>query len=284
MGRIRISSALGTLRRVIDDRLEELVAVLRQAPERSAVLLDIDGTLAPIAANATDARVPDATRATLAQLVDRFALVACVSGRQAVEARRIVGLDRLDYLGNHGLESLSPGADAPETLAEATAWHPRVRAFALAALDDHPEAAANGLWIEDKGPIQALHWRTVADQDAVERTVAAIATAATEHGLALHHGRKVLELRPPLAFDKGSAIERLLSGRTFAAGLYAGDDHTDVDAFAGLRALRDQGMIGTAVCVAVRDAETPDAVADAADVAVDGTEGLRRLLDALVLP
>lgn len=269
---------------MIDDRLAELVAVLRQAPERSAVLLDIDGTLAPIAANATDARVPDATRATLAQLVERFALVACVSGRQAIEARRIVGLDQLDYLGNHGLESLSPGAAAPETLAAAAAWHPRVRAFAVGALDRHPEAAAAGLWIEDKGPIQALHWREAEDQDAAERIAAAIATAATEHGLALHHGRKVLELRPPLAFDKGSAIQRLLTDRSFASALYAGDDHTDVDAFRGLRALRDQGMIGSAVCVAVRDAETPDAVADAADAAVDGTDGLRRLLDALVLP
>jgi len=269
---------------VIDDRLAELVAVLRQAPERAALLLDIDGTLAPIAAHASEARVPDETRATLARLVERFALVACVSGRQAAEARRIVGLDRLTYVGNHGVESLAPGADVAETLAEVAAWQPRVRAFATAELERHPDAAAVGLWIEDKGPIQAVHWREAEDQDAAERIVAAIATAAADHGLALHHGRKVLELRPPLAFDKGSAIQRLLAERPLAAALYAGDDHTDIDAFRGLRALRDQGMIGSAVCVAVRDAETPDAVADAADVTVDGTDGLRRLLDALLLP
>jgi trehalose 6-phosphate phosphatase len=269
---------------VIDDRLEELVAVLRQAPERSAVLLDIDGTLAPITAHASGARVPDATRATLARLVERFGLVACVSGRQAAQARRIVGLDELTYLGNHGVESLAPGTAAAETLPDVAAWAPRVRAFATAELARHPGAEAAGTWIEDKGPIQALHWRDAADPAEAERIVASVATAAVEEGLALHHGRKVLELRPPLPFDKGSAIERLVGDRRFAAALYAGDDHTDVDAFRGLRALRDQGMIGRALCVAVRDAETPDAVAEAADAAVDGTEGLRALLDAVLRP
>lgn len=265
---------------MVDDRLEELAAVLRQAPERSAVLLDIDGTLAPITAHASAARVPDATRETLARLVERFALVACVSGRQAIQARRIVGLDTLTYVGNHGAESLRPGAEVAETLPDVAAWAPRVRAWAVRALSRHADAESTGVWIEDKGPIQALHWREAADPDAAERIVTAIATAAAESGLTLHHGRKVLELRPPLPFDKGSAIERLLTDRSFAAALYAGDDHTDVDAFRGLRALRDQGMIGRAICVAVRDAETPAAVAEAADAVVDGTEGLRVLLDA----
>lgn len=267
---------------MVDDRLEELAAVLRQAPERSAVLLDIDGTLAPITAHASGARVPDTTRETLARLVERFALVACVSGRQAIQARRIVGLDGLTYVGNHGAESLEPGAEAAEMLPDVAAWAPRVRAFAVRELSRHADAEAAGVWIEDKGPIQALHWREAADPDAAERIVAAISTEAVEDGLALHHGRKVLELRPPLPFDKGSAIERLLAGRSLAAALYAGDDHTDVDAFRGLRALRDQGMIGRAVCVAVRDAETPDVVADAADAVVDGTEGLRALLEAVL--
>lgn len=267
---------------MVDDRFDELAAVLRQAPERSALLLDIDGTLAPITAHASGARVPDATRETLSRLVERFALVACVSGRQATQARRIVGLDALTYVGNHGVESLAPGATVPEMLPDVAAWAPRVRAFAERELARHPNAEKIGVWIEDKGPIQALHWRGAVDPDAAERIVAAVATGAVEDGLALHHGRKVLELRPPLAFDKGSAIERLLAGRSFAVALYAGDDHTDIDAFRGLRALRDAGMIGRAVCVAVRDAETPDAVAEAADAAVDGTDGLRLLLEAVL--
>jgi trehalose 6-phosphate phosphatase len=269
---------------VTDARLAELVAVLRHAPDRTAVLLDIDGTLAPIAAHATEARVPDATRATLARVAARYALVACVSGRRTIEARRIVGLDGLTFVGNHGAERLDPGADTAELLPGVGDWQPRVRSFAVDALEARPGAGAAGVWIEDKGPIQALHWRDAADEAAAERHVEAIAAAATAAGLALHRGRKVLELRPPLPFDKGRAIERLLGDRRFAAALYAGDDRTDLDAFRGLRALRDLGMIERTACVAVQDAESPEAVVDAADAAVAGTEGMRRLLDALVHP
>ncbi len=267
-----------------DARLAELVAVVRRAPDRTAVLLDIDGTLAPITPHAAQARVPETTRDTLVRVVERYALVACVSGRRAEEARRIVGLDGLTYVGNHGAERLAPGAAAAELLPDVAAWQDRVRAFAVDALDRRPAASAAGAWIEDKGPIQALHWRDAADEAVAEREVEAIAAAAAADGLALHRGRKVLELRPPLPFDKGRAVERLLAGRTLAAALYAGDDRTDLDAFRGLRALRDQGIIERTACVAVRDAETPEAVADAADAAVAGTDGMRRLLDALVLP
>lgn len=267
---------------MIDDRLAQLVTRLRASPERSAVLLDIDGTLAPITAHATTAAVPTVTREVLAALVGRFGLVGCVSGRQALEARRIVGLDELVYVGNHGTELLRSGAAAPELLPEVAAWEPRVRRLAEGWLERHPEASAIGIWLEDKGPIQAIHWRGVADDAAAERVVEEIATAAVADGLALHRGRKVLELRPPLPFDKGSAIRRLLGDRTWVAALYVGDDHTDIDAFTGLRALRDQGIIGEAVCLAVRDDESPAAVAAAADAAVEGTDGVRRVLEDLL--
>ena len=69
-----------------------------------------DGTLAPITDAHDDARVPDATRETLRKLAGRYELVACVTGRRALEARRIVGVDELVYAGNHGFELLRPGA------------------------------------------------------------------------------------------------------------------------------------------------------------------------------
>src|SRR5215212_8601198 len=88
---------------------ERLLAPLRDQPGRSAILCDIDGTLAPVVARAEDARVPDATRRVLERLGARYALVACISGRRAEDARRMVGLDSLLYIGNHGLERLAPG-------------------------------------------------------------------------------------------------------------------------------------------------------------------------------
>ena len=76
----------------------------RSEPEKAAVLLDIDGTLAPIVERPEDAAVPDETRAEVERLAGRYALVACISGRPAADARRMVGLDGVEYVGVHGLE------------------------------------------------------------------------------------------------------------------------------------------------------------------------------------
>ena len=93
--------------------LPEFLATLRRAPERAAVLLDVDGTLAPIVRHAEDAHVPEPTRAPLIEIAKRYGVVACVSGRQAAVARRIVSLGSIAYVGNHGSELLRPGAHGP---------------------------------------------------------------------------------------------------------------------------------------------------------------------------
>ena len=89
--------------------MEELLAPLRRDPGSAAILLDVDGTLAPIVDRPDDAEVPAETRDLLAELARRYALVAAVSGRPALEARRIVGLEEIAYSGNHGFELLLPG-------------------------------------------------------------------------------------------------------------------------------------------------------------------------------
>src|SRR5207244_1564397 len=92
---------------------------LAEEPERAAILLDVDGVLAPIVARPEDARVPDETRAELRRIHGRYGLVACVSGRAGEDARRIVGVAELIYVGNHGLE-LEP---------ESAEWEERLRRF-----------------------------------------------------------------------------------------------------------------------------------------------------------
>jgi trehalose 6-phosphate phosphatase len=271
---------------VPDRSLGDLLAPLRERPERAAILLDVDGTLAPITTRADDAAVPDATRAVVAAVADRYGLVACVTGRRTADARAMVGVDGLHYVGNHGTEILRGGADAPEVRPEIAEWEPRVRALARDLLADEQDggAAAADLRLEDKGPIQALHWRGVADEDASQVVAEAIGARAESEGLVLHRGRMVLELRPPVPFDKGAAVRWLLEGRESGPALYAGDDRTDVDAFRGLRGLVADGALTHAVCVAVVGADAPAVVADAADVTVEGTCGVRAMLEEHLLP
>jgi trehalose 6-phosphate phosphatase len=260
--------------------LDALIEPLKAAPERSAVLLDVDGVLAPIVQHPDDAHMPESTRRPLIEVARRYGTVACVSGRRASDARRIVSLGTIAYLGSHGSEVLMPGAIAPEVDRELQAWTRRVQKFADEAFDERLRRMR--VRLEDKEAIAALHWRGVPDEDEAQAAVEEVAAAAERAGFTAHWGRKVLEIRPPVRIDKGAGIVNLLRDRDLAAALYVGDDTTDLDAFRGLTELVDSGRLGTAVRVGVRSDEGPSALAKEADVLVDGTDGVRLLLQALL--
>jgi trehalose 6-phosphate phosphatase len=259
--------------------LDEALEPLRSEPSRAAVLLDVDGTLAPIVRHADDAHVPEPTRAQLIQVAKRYGLVACVSGRQAAIARRIVSLGTITYVGNHGAEILRGGATEVERDPEIVAWGRRVRDFAHRAMND--ELRRLRVREEDKDVIAALHWRGAPDEEAAEQAVLAVAADAEAAGFLIHRGRKVLEIRPPIAIDKGRGVTRLLAEFDLDAAVYVGDDVTDLDAFGALRALRDEGRLTTAVCVGVESDETPPEIERGADVLVPGPAGVRALLTTL---
>ena len=260
--------------------LDEALEPLRSEPSRAAVLLDVDGTLAPIVRHADDAHVPEPTRAQLIQVAKRYGLVACVSGRQAAIARRIVSLGTITYVGNHGAEILRGGATEVERDPEIVAWGRRVSDFAHRAMND--ELRRLRVREEDKDVIAALHWRGAPDEDAAEQAVLAVAADAEAAGFLIHRGRKVLEIRPPIAIDKGRGVTRLLAEFDLDAAVYVGDDVTDLDAFGALRALRDEGRLTTAVCVGVESDETPPEIERGADLLVPGPAGVRELLTTLV--
>jgi trehalose 6-phosphate phosphatase len=260
--------------------LAEALAPLRAAPQRSAVLLDVDGTLAPIVRHADDAQVPEPTRAPLIEVAKAYAVVACVSGRRASIARRIVSLGSIAYVGNHGSELLRPGAGEVEIEPDVAAYGRRIRAFAERSWTD--ELHRLRVRTEDKEVIAAYHWRGAPDEAAAEAAVAELATAAEAQGFVTHWGRKVLEVRPPVALDKGRGIQRLLRGTDLDAAVYVGDDRTDLDAFAGLREEVAAGRLHSALCVGVRSDETPEELEQQADLLVDGPRGVRDLLLALL--
>lgn len=260
--------------------VQDVLAPLRVDPSRSAVLLDVDGTLAPIVRHAEDAHVPEPTRALLIEIARRYGVVACVSGRRAATARRIVSLGTIAYIGNHGSELLRPGAHEPEIEPEVAAYGRRVQQFAAAAWTD--ELHRLRVRAEDKDVIAAYHWRGAPDEAAAEAAVRDLAAAAEAEGLATHWGRKVLEVRPPVPLDKGRGVRRLLRNADLDQALYVGDDRTDLDAFTALREEVAAGRMRGALCVGVASEEAPDELRAGADLLVDGPRGVRDVLLALL--
>jgi trehalose 6-phosphate phosphatase len=260
--------------------LDELLRPLKADPSNSAVLLDVDGVLAPIVQHPDDAHMPETTRRPLIDVAKRYGVVACVSGRRASDARRIVALGSIAYLGSHGSEVLLPGSIAPQLDSELQAWTERVQRFARESFGE--ELQRLRVRLEDKEAIAALHWRGVPDEEQAEAAVRAVAQDAEAAGFTAHWGKKVLEIRPPVRIDKGAGIVHLLRDRTVSAAVYVGDDTTDIDAFSGLDELLEGGRLGHAVKIGVRSDETPPELERRADAMVDGTDGVRDLLRALL--
>ncbi len=217
----------------------------------------MDGVLAPIVARPELAIVPEETRAELARLAERYLLVACISGRSGDDAGRLVGVPRIECVGNHGLE-LDPRAS--ELAARIAAFRDELT------------------WpVEDKGLSLSLHFREAEDEDAARAELERVAEQARGAGLMPRWGRKVLEIRPPVSADKGSAVRALLDRSGARRALYAGDDTTDLDAFAGLASAR----LEHAVRVAIASNETPAGFLDVADLVVDGPSAFLEILRRL---
>jgi trehalose 6-phosphate phosphatase len=236
---------------------ETLLAPLVGAPEESALVFDVDGVLAPIVARPELAALPEETRSELRRLADRYLLVACLSGRAGEDARRLVGVEGVTVVGNHGLE-LEPRAVE--------------LAPAIARFRD-----SVSLPVEDKGLSLTYHYREAADEAAAVRELERVAARARADGLHARWGRKVLEIRPPIDADKGTAVRALLTRVGARRALYAGDDATDLDAFAGLAA----AGLDYAVRIAIASTEGPAELRDRADLVLESPAAFLSILRGL---
>lgn len=201
------------------------------------LLLDVDGTLAPIAPHPDDARVPDRTRSALDALARTQGVhVGVVSGRAAADARALVGVSRIWAIGNHGLETIDPsGGVEVDSRAQ-----PFVAVMSgLASALDQELTRWPGSYVEDKRLTLSVHVRQT-DPAVVPELAALVGSIAARAGLRVTRGNKVLEVRPPVAVDKGTAVralaERLGASVPGASIIFAGDDATDEDAMRALRA------------------------------------------------
>jgi trehalose 6-phosphate phosphatase len=232
-----------------------LLERLSAAPDETGLFLDFDGVLAPIVNRPDDAYPPEETRAELRRLAGRYTLTAIVSGRDGGDVRARVAVDGLVYVGSHGLE-LNP---------EAEHWRQRLADFASTT----PWPA------EPKRLTLSFHYREAEDEAAAVRELEQVAGRAREEGLVARFGRKVLEVLPPLAADKGTAVRHLIEQHGLSRALVAGDDTTDLDAFHAV-----DGM-PYAVRVAVVSAESPSLLRESADIVVESTGDFLQLLKRL---
>lgn len=260
-----------------DQQLAPIDELRAMAPS-AALLFDVDGTLAPIVEKTTDAAITPRVREALYALTRHYSLVGCVSGRRALDARRIVGLDELHYVGNHGFEELEPGAAEPHPHSALGTGNAVAGFVATQQLDP---LLGLGVEIEDKDLILGFHWRAIADPREAEEGLRELAERAESAGLVTHWGRRMLELRPATKLDKGTAIDALLRAHEgLRAGFFIGDDRTDLDGFAALRGLQADGVIEEAVCAGVISDEGPDEIVSEADIAV-GFDAVVSLLERL---
>ncbi len=241
-----------------------------------ALITDLDGTISEIAPAPEQAVVHARCRRLLARLAHHLPLVAIVSGRQVTEVRKLVGLPGIVYVGNHGLCRWERGH---------THLEPSVLAH-LEELRGIAETARQRLtspWLrfEEKDTGFSIHYRSAPDPALAKKEITSLLEDLTR-GTAVEvlEGRRVVELRPAVDVDKGTAVFELLQDRVVGGAIYAGDDTTDLDAFAGLRRWSEQAK-KRSLAVAVNSREMPPELGEAADLVVDGVEGWADFLNAL---
>jgi trehalose 6-phosphate phosphatase len=242
----------------------------------AGLLTDFDGTLSPIVADPAAAGLAVGADAALAELTARLAVVAVITGRAPLDARRMVGVPGILVVGNHGAEWLEPEADAPAATPEAD----RIRA----ALDDVLARVRTipGTAVEAKGLSATVHYRTATDPPGA-RAATLAALGDLPPGLELREGRMSVELRPVGLGDKGSAARAVVERFGLRGVVVLGDDVTDLDMFDAVAQLRSDGVVRAAIiAVGGADREVPEAVMAAADASLSSPAEVALLLDALL--
>lgn len=253
----------------------EQLETWRKDPGSVAILTDIDGTLAPIVATPDLSEVPEELLTLLRELSQKYLLVAGISGRKTRDALDLIGLDEVVYFGNHGFEILRDGE--VEVIPDALPYFERVQELERRA---NEELAPLGAFVEEKGITASIHYRNVPPEIG-ERCGEFVKSEGERLGLRVTVGRGVVEARPPIRADKGTAVRALVDEYSPKRAMFLGDDTTDLDAFRELATLREEGTLEEILRVGVRSDEGPQEIVTKADIVVDGVEGVGEVLRAL---
>ncbi len=273
--------------------IKQVVAIAHTRP--ILVITDFDGTLSPIVEVASDASIVagarlalERLRAAAAALPEGALVIAVLSGRDAGDVARRVGVPGIRYLGQHGIErgSLASDAGATPVVDMDPVLAGRGRDL-LRLAEGASERIGRPAWlsIENKGASVGLHYRRADDPQAARMSIHAGLDAATRDlGLGRVdrlESRRVVELRPGGAPGKGDAAQRLIEEVRPASVLITGDDRTDADGFRVVRRLRDTTPMQALVVGVSGAAETPPELLETVDVMLPSPDAAAAVLDAL---
>src|ERR671921_1174198 len=256
--------------------IRERLQAWREAPGSVAIFTDIDGTLAPIVPTPDMSEVSAELKELLGRLSEKHLLVAGISGRKTEDALDLVGLDDVVYFGNHGFEILRDGE--VEVTPEALPYLEKVQELEARARE---ELGPLGAFVEEKGITASIHYRN-APPGVGERSVQFVKREGERLGLRITVGRGVVEARPPIRADKGTAVRTLVEEYRPEKAMFIGDDTTDLDAFRELERLHEEGRLREILRVGVAREEGPQEIRIEADIVVDGVDGVGWVLRALL--
>ena len=209
------------------------------------LFLDCDGTLAPIVNTPDKVIISQETKKLLGSLSQKKnCRIAIISGRTLADIKKRFGLKNIIYSGNHGFQIEGPKIKHELAVPlgyKKALWRIKTRL-------KEKLSGIKGVFVEDKKLSLALHFR-LADKRQLSfiKTVfhESIILYLVKNKIKVRPGKKILEVRPPLRWDKGKIVLWLLSRQIFALKkdnilpIYIGDDLTDEDAF---KALKNKGL------------------------------------------
>jgi len=200
-------------------------------------------------------------------------LVAAISGRPAVEAKNMINIEDMVYIGNHGLERWIEGHS--ELLKHAQDYAKVIRA----AIEElAPLLDIKGVSIEDKGITATIHYRLCPEPQAAEKHILTVLKNSTQaRGLRMVRERMAIDLLPPVEVNKGTTILDLIREYNLRGGIYMGDDATDIYAFRAVHAAsREPDFQGLAIGVVSQ--EMPENLVAEADFTLNGISDVEHFL------
>lgn len=246
--------------------------------QKTVIVTDMDGTISKIAPTPGEAVLSPSMKDVILKLSEKFQMVAVVSGRPVEDVKKMIGIEGLLYIGNHGMEYMRNGQVQVD---EETKGYIKPINEALCRLKKEESCNAEGVLLEDKGLCFSIHYRLCKDPSAREILLNTLKDMEELKGLQVKEGRKVIEIRPPTGYDKGKILERIIHENNIKKLLYLGDDVTDSDAFRKLNELKNQGSVDGESLIII-SGEIPYEIKEEASYFLESVDDVQRFFKWLL--